>query len=108
MLYYWIQLLNLHTEKKKKYKLKNEFLADFYFILFFIFLFFSKFFFYFLEIWKSYSRFWRIVAIPIQKYQQIWASSTNDGPGGRQAPRLPSVIKKMWVTVGHITRVQIV
>ena len=59
VLYYWIQLLNLHTTKK--YKKNKNWKMNFWpiFILFYFlfFYFFSKFFFHFWEIWKSYSRF---------------------------------------------------
>ena len=39
----------------------------------------------------------RSTRLSIGQYQQIWASSSNGGPGGRLAPRLPSLIKKMFV-----------
>ena len=39
--------------------------------------------------------------LSIQKYQHIWASSSNGGPGGRLAPPVPSLIAKSCVYVGH-------
>ena len=79
------------------------------FILFiYFFYFFSEKLFYFWEILKSNYRFWRVMTTFIQRCEQIWAAISNGGPGGRQAPPASKCHKKMWVAVGHITRLQIV
>ena len=98
MLYCWIQLLNLHTEKNiKKIKIEKWIFGRFLFYLFFIFLFFSKNFF----IFEKFEKLFQILKgrdNTYSKIQQIWASSTNGGPGGRQAPPASKCHKK---NVGH-------
>ena len=74
-------------------------MADFYFIYFLFFYYFSKKLFYFRDNWKSYSRLERKVTIPFQKYQQVWASLTNGGPGG--APKPPPASKCHKKNVGE-------
>ena len=77
--------------------------------IFYFFIFFPKNFFIF-EIFEN------VIPDSKRKYSHTIFKNTNRfelahqmaGRGGAKPPRLPSVIKKMWVAVGHMTRLQIV
>ena len=89
---------------RKKYKQRNRgskmnFSPNFFIFFYF---FFQKNFFIFWDIWKRICRFWRAVdQLPIHRYQQIRAISSNGGPGGRLAPPASKSNKKMCVELGH-------
>ena len=83
---------------KVGHRLINKFLTEF-FLSFLIF--FSKKLFHLSKILENKLQIMkRSTWLSIQLYQQIWASSSNGGPGGRLAPPVPSLIAKMcgkWV-----------
>ena len=109
LLQHWIHLSNLSWEKKIK-KNKNRkinFWPIFFLFIYFFIIFFKKLF-YFWEILKMNYRFWRVVVIPIQRFQQIWATISNGGPGGRLAPPASKCHKKNVWKVGSRTLPQFV
>ena len=106
MSHQWIHLLRFHIEKNLK-KIKSE-KWIFSRFLFYFSIFCSKKLFYFQNIWKKHHRFKRVVIIPFQMYQKIWAGSWNGGPGGRLAPPASKCHKKKVSQGGSFTLLQIV
>ena len=102
-IYLNLGLLNLYHGKKITLG-NNYWIINFWLrFLFYFFIFFSKkFFFQFWDIRKCNCRFWSAVnRLPIRVCHQISANSSNGGPGGRLAPRLPDLITFVAQKLGH-------